>query len=419
MKSKRTLLAPILYVALALPLAALAQSQERLGANPASVDSVETHLARGHEDLNNHRYEQAEAEFRVALALDPRLTVRARFPLAVTLFALQDHDEARQQFETIRAETGDDPNLNYYLGRLDLADGKIDSAVRNLTLAASHPPFPDTAYYLGDAYLKKREFDSAEKWLKKAAELAPDDFRVEERLGLLYRGMGRKEDAQKAFDLSSKLRQQDASASQVGLDCDRSLQTESLEQARRVCQKLNNPSALGDLLTLGMLYGQHRDYADALEPFRLAVGLDPDSYEASYNLGLTYFRLHRYVDSRAQLERAAALRPDIFEVNALLGSALYALGDDASAYGILDRANRLSPQNADVSRFLFNTAMGLANRSLQRHDTAGARKYLLRAAEVRPDDPQPHRQLAEIYAASGDREQAQREREQAARLASH
>jgi tetratricopeptide (TPR) repeat protein len=419
MKSKQTLLPSILCAALALPLVARARSQDQPHLSGRSTDSVEEHLARGHQDLNNHRYEQAEAEFRAALAIDPHLTVRARFPLAVALFALQDRDEARRQFETIRSETGDDPNLSYYLGRLDLTDGKFDSAIRNLTLATSRPPFPDTAFYLGDAYLKKREFDSAEEWLEKAAQLAPDDFRVPERLGLLYQAMGRNEDAQRAFALSSKLRQQDTSASEIGLECDHSLQTEPTEQARQVCQKLYNPADLGDLLTLGMLYGEHKDYTDALEPLRLAVKLDPDSYEASYNLSLTYFRLHRYAESRAPLERAAALRPDAFEVNALLGSALYALGDDAAAYSILDRANRLDPQNPDVSRFLFNTALGLANRSLQRHDSASARKYLLRAAEVRPDDPQPHRELAEIYAASGDSEQAQREREQAARLASH
>lgn len=419
MKSKhRSLLLALLAVS-SLLLTAPARGQERSSASGASSDTVEAALARGQEDLNNHRYQQAEAEFRAALALDPHLTVRARFPLAVTLFALQDHDEARKQFEMIRSQTGDDPNVNYYLGRLDLADGSLDSAIRNLALAAARPPFPDTAYYLGDAYLKKHDFGSAEKWLKKAAELAPQDFRIQERLGLLYRAMGRSEEAEKAFALSSKLREQDASANQLGLQCDHSLDTEPLERAREVCQRLLDPADLGDLLTLGMLYGQHHDFEDALQPFRLAAGIDPDSYEVSFNLGLTYFRLRRYAESRAPLQRAAALRPDDFEVNALLGSTLYALGQDASAYSILDHANRLNPQNLDVARFLFNTALSLADRSRQKHDAVGARKYLLRATEVRPDNPRPHRQLAELYEANGDREHARREREQAARLMPH
>src|SRR5438094_826428 len=168
-----------------------------LSDSPGGADSPEGHLARGHEALKNNRYQEAEREFRAALALDPRLTARARFPLAVTLFNLQEREEARKQLEAVRSETGDDPNVNYYLGRLDLMEGKVDSPLRNLTLAASKPPFPDVAYYLGYAYLKKGNFDSAEKWLEKAAALAPRDARVEQRLGLLYRAMGRQEEPEK------------------------------------------------------------------------------------------------------------------------------------------------------------------------------------------------------------------------------
>lgn len=379
-------------------------------------DSPEVHLARGHDDLNHNRYRQAEGEFRAALALDPRLTVRARFPLAVTLFSLQERDEARAQFEAVRAETGDDPNLNYYLGRLDLMEGHLDSAVHNLALASSQPPFPDVAYYLGYAYLKRKDFDSAEKWLKKAAALAPRDARVHERLGTLYQAMGHKEQAEEAFTLASELHRQDIAANQAALDCGRSLDTEPLYRARETCRKLLDRADMGKLVSLGTLYGQHGYYLDALDPFRLAAELDPDSYEMQYNLGLTYFRLKRFAEARDSLQKAVALRPDVFEVNAPLGAALYALGDDSAAYRVLDHANRLKPENADISRLLSTVALGLAARSLERQELSRARAYLLRAAEARPSDPEPHRRLAEFYDRTGNRADADREREQAAHL---
>ena len=388
------------------------------GQNTAS-SSVDAHLARGHDDLNNNRYQQAEAEFRAALALDPKLTVRARFPLAVTLFALQDRDEARKQFELIRSETGDDPNLNYYLGRLDLAEGSVESAIRNLTLAVAHPPFPDTPYYLGYACLKNRDFASAEKWLKKAADLAPQDFRVQERLGLLYQAMGHKEEAEKAFARSTKLHQQDVKANEQALACGHSLDTETLEQSRAACQVLFDPTDLSKLVTLGTLYGDHRDYGDAIEPFRLAAGLDPDSYEMQYNLGLTYFRLKRYSEARRPLELAVTLRPDLFEVNAPLGAALFALGEDAAAYAVLVHAHSLNPQSVDVTRLLGRTALNLASRSLKDRDTAKARQYLLRAAECLPQNPEPYRRLADLDESTGARQDAERERKQADSLSSH
>ena len=396
-----------------------AQNQSQPSVTSALDKTADVHLARGHEAFKDHRYQQAEREFRAALALDPRLTVQARFPLAVALFELQERDQARQQFEMVRSKTGDDPNVNYYLGRLDLMDGNINPAIRNLTIAVSKPPFPDTAYYLGSAFFKKKDYTSADKWLKTAAKLAPRDPRVRERLGVLYQVTGRKEAAEKALALASEFRRQDITATQEAVDCDRSLDTKPLDEARAVCRKLMDPNDLGSLVSLGMLYGQHHDYADAVAPLQLAAKLDPESYEMQYNLGLTYFRLKRYADARGPLEKAVALRPDLFEVNAPLGAVLYALGDDSGAYRVLDHANRLDPQNADVSLLLCKAALNLASGSSHAHAMAQARTYLLRASEARPDDPEPHRRLAQVYESLGDSKNAQRERGLAAGLSSH
>lgn len=400
-------------------LSASAGAQSSSHPSAAQSDTPEVHLARGHDDLNNHRYEQAEREFRAALALNPRLTVQARFPLAVVLFALQNHDEARKQFQAVLKKTGNDPNVNYYLGRLDLEDGNLDSAIRNLTIAVSNPPFPDAPYYLGYAYFRKKDFNSAEKWLKRATTLAPTDARIFEHLGILYHTMGREQDAQKAFGAAAKLRQQDIAASGKSLDCDRSLDTQPLEQARKVCEQLLNPGNFGNLVSLGTLYGRHSDYSDAVKPFELAAKLDPGSYEIQYNLGLTYFRLKRYADAIPPLRKAVALRPEIFEVNAPLGASLYVLGDDAAAYPVLEHANRLKPTNLDISHLLCTVALNLAQKSLEERNTTKARAYLLRAAEASPDDPEPHRRLAQVYESLGDNADAQRERSVAARLSSH
>lgn len=408
------MLAALITGSLALGAEPWCQDQRSGAATP--TDTPEVHLARAHEALANQRLPEAEREYRAALALDPQLTVRARFPLAVVLFGLGKREAARREFEAVRSETGDNPNLNYYLGRLDLMEGDLDSAIHNLEIAAAHPPFPNADYYLGSAYLKKGNLDSAEEWLKKAAALAPRDAAVQTRLGNLYLARGGKEEAEKAFARSAELRQQDIAATEQGLECSRSLKTQPIEQARAVCQRLFDPNDEGKLVTLGLLYGQQRDYLDAVEPFRLAAQLDPDAYDTQFNLGLTYFRLKRYGEARVPLEKAAALRPDVFEVIAPLGAVLYVLGDDAAAYPVLDHANRLNPQNSDVSGLLAKVALSLAGQSLAKTDTARARQYLLRAAQARPNDPEPHRRLAEIYESSGQHAEAQRERQQADRL---
>ncbi len=403
--------------ALTLSVSGFAQKPE--DNKPASTTAEKTpelHLARAHDALKSNRYQAAVREFRAALALDPRLTVRARFPLAVALFNIQDRENSRNEFERVRAEAGDDPNVMYYLGRLDLMDRNLDAAIKELTLAAAKPPFPDTAYYLGYAYFKLGDLNRAEQWLWKAAELAPRDFRAQERLGLLFQATGRKEEAQKAFTLSAELHRHDTEATQVALDCARALDTRPLEAARAVCQKLDDPQDVGSLASLGALYGQHGDYADAVEPFRRAAELEPDSYELQYDLGLTYFRLKRYAEARAPLEKAAELRPDMFETTAPLGAVLYALGDDPAAYEVLCRAHELRPENADISGFLSRVASTLAQRTSDRKEYAAALRYMLKATEVRPNDPEVHRRLAEVYDLLGDESKAAKERELAQRL---
>jgi len=61
--------------------------------------------------LRQDRYDEAVKEFRAALSLDSTLTLRARFPLAVALFEMKKFDEARQEFEAVRREVGDHPNV--------------------------------------------------------------------------------------------------------------------------------------------------------------------------------------------------------------------------------------------------------------------------------------------------------------------
>jgi tetratricopeptide (TPR) repeat protein len=406
------------FTAALIPLVAgvtLAQ-QPPANAGKSVTETAEFHLGRGHDALKYNRYQEAVTEFRAALAHDPTLVVRARFPLAVALFSVQEREQARQEFEKIRAQTGDDPNIAYYLGRLDMMEGNLDSAIKNLTLAATNPPFPDTAYYLGYAYLKKGDTAAAEKWLRKAAELSPQDFRVQERLGLLYRAMGRKEEEEKAFALSTELHKGDVEATQVALECSQALDARPRDEARAVCDKLDDPHDLSKLVTLGTIYGQHGKYEEALEPFRQAARLDPESYEMQYNLGLTLFRLKRYGEARAPLEKAAQLRPDMFEMNAPLGAALFMLGDDVAAYPVLSRAHQLAPENADMIELLFKTAVSLAAQNVKRKEYATALPYMLKAAELQPADAEVHRRLAELYSLTGDEAKAARERDQAQRL---
>lgn len=395
----------------------LAQSAP-VAAAPSAADTAEAHLGKGYDALKQDRYEVAAEEFRAALALDPSLVLRARFPLAVALFEQHKSAEARHELEAVRSEAGDHPNVLYYLGRLDLEDRDFPNAVKNLRQAVEKPPLPDTAYYLGFAYFKAGDMPNAEKWLKEAQQLTPRDSRVPYQLGLVYRKQGRAEEAEKSLALSEDLHRLDDTEAQLRSECGQKLDNGPRDEARATCEKLYHPDDAERLTALGMIYGQHGDLEDALKPFVQAAELSPQSPQVQYNLALTYYRLDRLAEARKPLSAALKRWPDLFALNALYGAVLAKLGEDAEAYGVLSHAWKLNPQDASTAELLYLTTLKLAQEDVKAHQYSTALRYLSEAAELRPQEPFPHRSMADIYTRMGKTTLAAAEQQKADRLSS-
>ncbi len=358
-------------------------------ATPQTPDSAEAHLGKGYDALRQNRYDAAAGEFREALRLDPTLVMRARFPLAVALFELKQSGDARREFEAVRREVGDHPNVLYYLGRLDLLDQNFAGAIANLTKAMAKPPFPDTAYYLGLACFKQGQLPAAEKWLKQAAQANPRDSLAPYQLAQVYRKEGREEDARKAFAQSAELRRRDTDDSELRTACAQKLDHGSRDEARAVCQRLYDPDNAERLTALGTLYGQHGDLEAALEPLRRAAELAPQSPQMQYNLAFTYYQMGRFEEARAPIANAAERWPDIFQLNFLYGAVLAKLGDDVAAYRALGRAHELNREDAATADLLFETTLKLARKSQAAHQDEDARRYFAEAAKLRPGHPDP------------------------------
>jgi tetratricopeptide (TPR) repeat protein len=379
--------------------------------NP-SADSLEQHLGKGYEALKQEKYEDAEQEFRAALAIDPELAMRARFPLAVALFEQHKPTDARKQFETVRREAGDQPSICYYLGRIDLDERNYKGAIESLTKASERPPYPDTAFYLGLAYLKQGSEQDAEKWLKKATELNPDDSRAEYQLALLYRKEGKEEDADRAFERSKESKAKSDKLSQLKYACGQELDRNASGPAAS-CEQLYDETDPDRLTSLGILYGQHGQLEKALKPLQRAAELVPQSPQIQYNLAYTYYQLKRFADARVPLETAVQRWPDLFPLNALYGAVLWNLGEVAPAYEALHHAHQLNAQDAGTSALLEQSLLEMAKRA----GDAQALAYLQEAVTVEPSDAEPHRRLAEVYQHTGRMELAKEEEQKAEALA--
>ena len=395
-----------------------AASQSVPATQPAPPDSPDAHLGRAYDALREDRYEVAAAEFRAALKLDPKLTLRARFPLAVALFEMKKPDEARREFEAVRREAGDHPNISYYLGRLDLDELHFESAIRNFNQAIVKPPFPDTAYYLGFAHFKQGDLAAAEKWLKEAAQLIPHDVRVQYQLGLVYRKQGREQEAKEAMALSGEQRQRDSSETQLRFECAKKLDQAPREEAHAVCEQLYDPDDAEKLTKLGTIYGEHGDVEAALKPLRRAAELAPQSPQMQYNLALAYYQLNQFEQARAPLSNAVTRWPDIFQLAALYGAVLSKLGEDLPAYQVLQHAHELKAQDAATADLLYLATLSLARKAQSVRQYPDALRYFHEAAQLKSQEPAPHRGLADIYKLTGRPAQAATEQQEADRLAS-
>jgi len=243
--SRFALLSLLLLASGAISSRTLAQTVP--AGKPQRSGSLEQHIGSGYDALKREEYAQAEVEFRAALSIDSSLTMRVRFPLAVTLFEQHKNVEARSEFEAVQREEGELPGVLYYLGRLDLDEQKYKDAVKKLTAASARMPFPDTPFYLGLAYLRLGSEAKAEEWFIKAVGVNPSDSRAEYELAKLYKKQGREDAAKQAFQRSKDLKVQSDKASQLKWQCGRELDRGPAEPAPS-CEELND-SNNANLLT--------------------------------------------------------------------------------------------------------------------------------------------------------------------------
>jgi tetratricopeptide (TPR) repeat protein len=214
---------------------------------------------------------------------------------------------------------------------------------------------------------------------------------------------------------SDKLRRRDDTEGQLKLECGRKLDQGPREEAHAFCDQLYDPNDAEKLTMLGTIYGQHGDQEAALKPLRRAAELAPRSPQMQYNLALNLYYLNRFDEARTPLADALKRWPDLFPLNALYGAVLVKLGEGLAARPALQRAHQLNPQDVPTVELLYATDLSLGASSQTAKQYQAAIQYLTEAAELRPEQPDPHRRLAELYrllnrAADASREQVEAER---------
>jgi tetratricopeptide (TPR) repeat protein len=142
---------------------------------------------------------------------------------------------------------------------------------------------------------------------------------------------------------------------------------------------------------LGRLLLQRGELHLARRAFERAVELNPAYAETRAYLGYVLAQLGK--DGRPQLEQAVKAAPDSVMVQYLWGLLLQQRGDLAQAQAAFEAALARDPTNAAL-------AVEIGQTLLQKQDYIGGETWLIKAAELEPNNPAWAKQLARFYLGS-------------------
>jgi len=112
---------------------------------------------------------------------------RGNFALGVAYFDADQLDAARKELESAAARAETRVGANLYLGRLALReDNPTEAEERLLKAVQSNPSSPDPYAELALVQIRRKEFGLAESNLNRALKIAPDHYRTNLNLLMLY-----------------------------------------------------------------------------------------------------------------------------------------------------------------------------------------------------------------------------------------
>ncbi len=364
----------------------LAGAEITLGREDKAIDALERavavptyppHVTAKLDELTRRRAEDRERRGDRAGALADHQRVQQLAPddpgppLAVArcLHALGRAQEALDVLrQSLKAHPGHGGSW-LLLGRLYTEAGYAREAVDALRSAAGAEVTPAERFEalagLGFACADVDLADEAITALERAAELRPDDARVQARAAELYERAGRRADAMRALERLRALR---------GL---------APEEHRR----------------LGLLCAAAGRSADAVEPLTQALVKSPSDADLLDPLATALEALGRDADAARILARLRDASPGHPSASSRLGFAHARLGQDADAAAAFEIARAREAPRADLLEALVTAYTALA-------DEPGRRRALEALVALAPRDVAAHRALGLSYDAAGRRDEA-------------
>lgn len=343
------------------------------------IVSAPLHCNRGNAARALGRIDEAEAQFRQALRLDPQYAfawynlgcllqdegrmeeavesyrtarqfapglIEAGCNLATVLHAIGRLDEAVTAIAAVLSHHPDYAEGYRQLGALLEAEGRNDEAWQCYARAiALEPGDADTAYRAGLVLCRLNRLQEAAAHFRSAIEADKMHGLAYNELGNTLRQLGSHEDALKSYAAAAKVKPGFAEAfCNLG---NAYLESGDIASAEKACRRALelDPALLAGWFNLGnVLRAAHQTEA-AVAAYRHAVSLHPEYAAAWCNLGLTIQATDR-VEAEACCRRALQCAPDMPQALVFLADIVSDQGRFQEAEQLLHRAIAVAPDMA-------------------------------------------------------------------------
>jgi tetratricopeptide (TPR) repeat protein len=179
---------------------------------------------------------------------------------------------------------------------------------------------PEVYYNLGYISTVMERYEEAIAYFRRATEIDQTFAQAYQRMGECYKAMGKKEEAEKCFNLAAEIFKRK--------DKQEETRSEVLQEVMRV-----NPKTINIFNTLGIIYRRQGRYEEAADQYKRALKVNPKDENIFYNLARTLYELDDYKPARQNLIHALELNPAFEEAARLLTvlDAKLQIKDDAAS----------------------------------------------------------------------------------------
>lgn len=336
--------------------------------------------------------------------------VRAYYESAQKFEAAGDWQQAEQTWRAVLKVSNNDArawtNLGVVLNRQDKTDEALEAWKQAIAL---DPKLAGAHFNIGLTLVRKGEYGDAITPLRQALTLEPNNEGARRALAIALVGQEKYQEASR--EIAQLLFHTPDDAALLELAARSFMQQRRYQEAATVLQRrLRLPN------TTAFLWSQYGDALDgagrtpeALEAYKNAVKLDPESAITRYGLGYLHWKLYQYDDAERELLEVLRRSPNDPRASFTLGDLYLTRGDAQRALPLLEIARASYPNEFDT-RFALGRALVLTGKLKE------GVEELRTAVQLDDTIADGHFQLGRALMKAGQNEEGKRELQKAQAL---